>query len=98
MLPREAGTGIAHAQAQWRLFLAGNKERSVAEGMARHWFKMLNRKDELYDVYVNEAYLPIQIMSTLVVLLTLAEDDVFPETEEDEEDEDDREHRALFGF
>ena len=86
----------AHAQAQWKLFLAGNKERFVVEGMARHWFEMFNREDELYDIYVNEEYLPIQIINTLVVLLTLDEDDVFPE--EEEEEEDDREHRARFGF
>lgn len=84
------------AKAQWQLFLGGNKERLVAEGMVRNWFQLFGREEELFDAYVTEDYLPIQIMSTLVVLLTLDEDDVFPEVEE--EDDDDKLHRERFGF
>jgi len=76
--------------------LGGNKERLVAEGMARNWFQLFGREEELFDAYVTEDYLPIQIMSTLVVLLTLDEDDVFPEVEEEEDD--DKLHRERFGF
>ena len=87
------------AKAQWHLFVAGNKERLVAEGMLRHWFQLFGREDELWHGYVTEEYLPVQVMSTLVVLLVLDEGDVFPEEEEEEEeDEEDKIHRERFGF
>jgi len=95
--PGKRALESAQAQSQWRLFLAGSKERLAVEGMARHWFQLFGREDELYDAYVTEQYLPSQKMSTLVVLLTLDEDDVFPEDAE-EEDEEDKLHRERFGF
>lgn len=86
------------AQDRWRAFLAGDVERETTDGMARQWFQMFGKRaEELHEVFLSEEYLPIQVMNTLVVLLTLDEDDVFPE-EEEEEDEDDRIHRERFGF
>ena len=86
-----------HAQPQWQLFLAGNKEPHIADGMVRHWFQLFGRENELFSAYVTEEYLPIQVMSTLVVLLVLDEEDVFPE-EDEEEDEEDKIHLERFGF
>jgi len=84
------------AQERWKTFLAGDDEWVTEDGKARYWFQMFDREDDLYDVYVTEHYLPVRIMSTLVVLLTVGDEDLI--SEEDEEDEDDREHRARFGY
>ena len=35
-----------------------------------NWFQLFGREEELFDAYVTGDYLPIQIMSTLVVLLS----------------------------
>ena len=76
------------AKAQWQLFLGGNKERLRRGGDGEELVQELfGREEELFDASVTEDYLPIQIMSTLVVLLTLDEDDVFPEVEERDDDD-----------
>lgn len=76
------------AQRQWQEFMGGAVDRASADGMARHWFEMYDREDELHGLYVTQEFLPVQVMNTLVVLLTLDDDDLF----KDEEDEDDGEH------
>jgi Zn-dependent peptidase ImmA (M78 family) len=75
------------AQRRWEQFISGAVDRASADGMARHWFEMYDREDELFRVYVTQEFLPVQVMKTLVVLLTLDEGDLF----KDEEDEDERE-------
>jgi hypothetical protein len=82
------------AQERWTAFLAGRDEWVTEDGKARDWFQMFDREDDLFDVYVTEQYLPVRIMNTLVVLLTMNDEDLFSE----EEDEDDGEHRARFGY
>ena len=42
-------------------------------------------RENLEDLWLTEAYLPIPVMDTLVVLLTVAEQDLF--SADDEEDE-----------
>jgi hypothetical protein len=97
--PGKLALDSALARDRWKVFLAGDHERSSDDGLARHWFQMFgDRANELHDVLVSEEYLPVPVMNTLVVLLTMDEEDVYPEEEEEEEDEDDREHRARFGF
>lgn len=76
------------AQRQWQRFVSGDSDKASSDGMARHWFEMYDREDELHHVYVAQEFLPVQVMNTLVVLLTLDEDDLF----KDEEDEVDAEH------
>jgi hypothetical protein len=66
----------------------GGKERFSEDGMARHWFEMYAREDELHDVYVTQEFLPVQAMNTLVVLLTLDDDDLFKDDEDEENGED----------
>jgi len=43
---------------------------------------------KLETVYVTEEYVPVQVLGTLLVLLTLDERDVFPDDDEDEDYED----------
>lgn len=76
------------AKQQWQNFIGGAKDRSSQDGMARHWFELYDREDELHDVYVTQEFLPVQVMNTLVVLLTLDDDDLFKDDEDEEDGED----------
>lgn len=76
------------AQRQWQNFIGGSADRASADGMARHWFEMYEREDELHHLYVTEEFLPVQVMNTLVVLLTVDEDDLLKIDEVEDESED----------
>lgn len=76
------------AQRQWQKFTGGAAGRASVDGMARHWFEMYDREDELHGVYVTQEFLPVQVMNTLLVLLTLDDDDLV-ENEEDEGEAED---------
>jgi hypothetical protein len=84
--PGKRGLESPEAQRRWRDFMGGAMDRASADGMARHWFEMYDREDELHGVYVAQEFLPVQVMSTLVVLLTLDEGDLFKDDEDEEED------------
>jgi hypothetical protein len=76
------------AQHQWQDFIQGSTNKISADGMARHWFEMYDREDELQDVYVSQEFLPAQVMNTLVVLLTLDDDDLFKDDQDENDPED----------
>jgi hypothetical protein len=69
------------AEAPWADFQEGGEEVTATDGYARHWFQTYER-DHLQSVYATEEYIPVQVLGTLVVLLTLDEDDVFPENDD----------------
>jgi hypothetical protein len=87
------------AQARWAAFTEGDDSRHQEDGLLRHWFQTFDRGEDLHHVEVSQAFLPVPVMGTLAVLLTMDEDDVLPkEEEEEEEDEIDRDHRERFGW
>jgi Zn-dependent peptidase ImmA (M78 family) len=63
------------AHLQWKNFEIGSAERHVAPVYARQWFKTYDRT-ELEQISVNEHYLPIPVLETLVILLTIPEDEL----------------------
>ncbi len=77
------------ANEQWEAFVDGDNERVEREGMLLRWFQLFSKEETLTDVYVAEHYLPIRIMNTLVVLITVEDEDLFPVDEDDEDSEDD---------
>ena len=83
------------AKARWAAFSDGDDERYEQDGMLHHWFQTFDRDEELHDVQVTESFLPVRIMATLVVLLTMDEGDVFDLNDEEEEEEE--EERDRFG-
>ncbi len=87
------------AQARWAAFERGDDGRHQEDGLLRHWFQTFDRGEDLHDVEVTQAFLPVPVMGTLAVLLTMDEGDVLPEDEEEEEeDEIDRDHREKYGW
>jgi hypothetical protein len=60
---------------------------SKGDGQIRDWFQTYDR-DHLDGIYVQEEYISVPSMGTLLVLLTLDESDVFQDEIEGDEDED----------
>lgn len=86
--PRRSTLRSPTAVEQWEAFEDGSNERVEREGMLSDWFQLFSKEDELAEVYVAEHYLPIRIMSTLVVLISVEDEDLFPvDVEEDEPEE-----------
>lgn len=84
--PGERGGDLtANAAEQWERFRIGISDRDTCEGRVRDWFRTYDR-EHLELIYLTEAYFPVPVMDTLLVLLTLDESDLF---EEDDEDLDD---------
>lgn len=81
------------AQAQWENFRLGAAERTTATIYAKHWFKVYDRAD-LGMLSVTEHFVPVPIMDTLIVLLTIPEDELahvsdFDDTDDRSDDDDD---------
>lgn len=74
---------------RWEAFVEGDNERVEKEGMLPDWFQLYSKQEEFADVYVAEHYFPIRIMNTLVVLITVEDEDLFPVDDDDDESEDD---------
>lgn len=75
------------ANEQWDAFVEGDNERVEREGMLPDWFQLFGKEEELAEIYVAEHYLPIRIMNTLVVLITVEDEDLFPVDDDDSEDD-----------
>lgn len=71
----------------WSEFSSGSQERSQSDGFADHWFTIY--RDNPDRLYLTEQYLPVHSLGTLLVLLTLNEQDVFPDDHDDEQQESD---------
>lgn len=71
----------------WEAFADGLSERFTTEGEVRDWFQTYERHD-LERVSVREEFMPVQSLGTLLVLLTIHEDDL-DQNDDDDEPEDD---------
>lgn len=74
------------ATAPWAEFQVGVGERSQSEGRVRDWFNTYER-DDLGRVFVSEEFIPVSSMGTLLVLITMEENEVSPEEEEEYEED-----------
>jgi hypothetical protein len=75
--PRRGELKSIHATRRWRAFQAGDDSRAHEDGLAENWFQMFGLAANLGDLHVTEDYFPIRLMDTLVVVLTLDDDDLF---------------------
>ncbi len=81
----ELQSPAAHNQCE--AFAQGRASKTSAYGLVRHWFATYER-DDLQDLYLTEQYIPVPVMDTLVVLLTLDESDVLSDEDVLSEDDD----------
>lgn len=81
--PGERGPiSSAHAREAWAEFASGRPVRSEGTSFLKDWFRTYE-KDTLDHISVVEEYLPVPSMGTLVVLLTIAEDDLYDAEDDD---------------
>ena len=67
---------------KWTEFLSERlRNPATAEGTVGEWFETYD-KDDLALLPVSEFYMPIPIMETLMILLVVGEDDLFPDDED----------------
>lgn len=78
----------ANAREPLNDFRTGVSKASEGDGTVSDWFQTYDRED-LDDVYVQEEYIPVHSMGTLLVLLTIDESDIFHVDEDDFSDDDD---------
>lgn len=83
----DRGSWPSNADKLWTEFRFGTGDRAEGEGYVQDWFKTYD-KDELARVDVTEAYIPVESMGTLLVLLTMDESDVFPVDQDGDEYDD----------
>ncbi len=82
------------AREQWGLFCSGDAGKVTHEGLASDWLSLFGRAAQVEDLSVREHYLPVRLMDTLIVLITLGDNDLFCGGEDDSSpydlDDDDR--------
>lgn len=79
------------ALRQWQLFPSANRPSVPTQADLGDWFEAYDRADKYRHVEVTEHFLPVPIMETLVVLLTIDYDSLFLNEHRGEgyDDEDD---------
>ena len=66
------------ARDAWGAFERGSAQEAEKETLLGSWFETYERRD-LDEVVVTEQFIPVPVMKTLLILITMDESDVFPE-------------------
>lgn len=85
--PQKGSTGSPSARQRWERFQSGTATKDHASAFSRHWFRSFDR-DDLAAVPVTEHYLPVPTMETLIVLLSVPEDEILQVDGDQDSDED----------
>ena len=81
--PRPRGSDLPRAaRPKWQAFLDGRVSGETGSALARDWCRTYDC-DRASEAPVDEYYYGVPSMQTLLVLLTVAEDDLFPDTDDD---------------
>jgi Zn-dependent peptidase ImmA (M78 family) len=73
--PSRGAFSSPSAIEQWVLFQNGSGERGTKSVYARHWFQTFDRT-KVASIPVTEHFLPVPVMKTLIVLLTIPQDEL----------------------
>jgi hypothetical protein len=80
--PRGRGSSPhGDAKASWERMADGDEEQGEGEANIGDWFRTYDR-EHLEEIAVTESYLPVPSMETLLVLLTIDEDDLMKDDED----------------
>lgn len=71
------------AQEQWAAFESGVAQKACLAGRPQDWFRQYGPATKTFTVW--EHFLPVPSMATLVVLLTVSENDLFDGVEDDDD-------------
>jgi len=75
--PRRGEIASAFALERWEAFCSGDASKVTNEGLASDWFSLFGPAATIDGLSVREHYLPVSLMQTLVVLITLHDNDLF---------------------
>lgn len=67
------------ALAQWKAFESGLVVADSASAFSKEWFRTYGR-DQLDNLHVDEHFIPVPSMGTLVVLLSVPEDEIYQDS------------------
>lgn len=70
------------AKEKWEAFVCGEHAQTESQAYVRDWFRTYDR-DHLETVPLMEFHLPVPAMDTLIVLLTIPEEELFPDSDDD---------------
>jgi hypothetical protein len=73
---------------RWVTFTVGGDVSGSNDALVKNWFETYRRED-LEDVALSEEYHPVRVMGTMLVLLTLDEESLFPDDDEEADEADD---------
>lgn len=86
--PRPRGSSLpAEATAKWQAFAGGRLLENEGHAFARAWCQTFDN-DRAAGAPVSEHYFGVAATQTLLVLLTIAEEEMFPDDEDGDDDED----------
>jgi hypothetical protein len=94
--PRKGVIESDFARERWESFGSGDASKVTHDGLASDWLSLFGRAAKVEDMSVCEHYLPVRLMDTLVVIITLDDNDLFCGGEGDvgpyalDDDDDDR--------
>lgn len=74
------------SRERWLIFTAGGDPAGSKDALVEHWFETYDQEG-LDNIVLSEEYHAVRSMGTVLVLLTLDEDDLFPADEEEGEEE-----------
>ncbi len=81
--PRPRGSDLpAEAQQKWRAFADGGLPDKPGEAYVHAWYQTFDN-DRAARATVSEHYYGVRSMNTLLTLLTISEDELFPDDDED---------------
>jgi len=81
--PRPRGSDLPRAaRPKWQAFLGGSVSGEPGSALAQDWCQTYDC-DRASEAPVDEYYYGVPSMQTLLILLTVAEDDLFPDTDDD---------------
>jgi hypothetical protein len=84
--PRSKGSSLPPPVTEkWEAFVAGKGKGLTGQAFAKDWFQVYGRRDEEHAP-VYEYYHPVPASGTLLVLLTVPEEELFPEDGDNDDD------------
>jgi IrrE N-terminal-like domain len=75
--PRRGKILSDFAHDKWDSFVSRDTSKVANDGLASEWLSLYGRAADIDDLSVREHYLPVRVMETLVVLLTLNDEELF---------------------
>jgi hypothetical protein len=78
--PKESPLPVT-ARKAWAALQSGTIEKTKGESRVGDWFQTF-RSEDLQFLPVFEHYLPIPVINTMLVVLTVPEDELFPDADD----------------